>query len=338
MSLSLADYHSRQVSEAHISLDHLKDLFDQTRALSERLRVLHPNSLDTPFLALELRNHLKAASHYLVELDETIHTLYDKERETRVYVKLGRVQIGDEDLWESKEEMDDLVARFLRRVKEIKREDRGEKRDRKMDGERDEPPALDDWLACEGVAEVQVSSFSSLADRRGGSISLILSQSLMRRDSVPASRYVVTNPFTILARLTNGMESLTLPHLVPKGARPLTSTRRRSKSSKSFFPSSPTPIGLVKHPMADWKAAIISAGRGRKKNKVERGFDELAEDMEEGWMEMKKVAGRESKERWWVDLFSLSALSSADPFARQDYLVHDCSAHLPPAPLDHIRH
>lgn len=120
----------------------------------------------------------------------------------------------------------------------------------------------------------------------------------MRRDSVPASRYVVTNPFTILTRLTNGMESLTLPNLVPKGARPPPSTRRRFKSSDNSFPSSPTPIGSVKHPMADWKAAIVAAGRGRKKNKLERGFDGLAEDMEEGWIEMKQVVGRESKERW----------------------------------------
>lgn len=145
------------MSEAHISLDHLKQLFEQIRALSERLGVLHPNSLDTPFLALELRGHLKAASHNLVQLDDSIRAIYDKERETRVYVKLGWVQISDEDLWESKEETDDLVARFLRRVKEIKREARGERRDRKVEGERNEPPALDDWLACEGVAEVQVS-------------------------------------------------------------------------------------------------------------------------------------------------------------------------------------
>jgi hypothetical protein len=155
-----------QVSKAHISLDHLKSLFDQTRALGKRLRVLHPNSLDTPFLALELRDHLKAASHYLIELEEAIHATYEKERETRVFVKLGRVQIGDEDLWETKEETDGLVARFLRRIKKIKREARGEKRDRKKEAERHEPPALDDWLACEGIGEVQVSLLDPRATMR----------------------------------------------------------------------------------------------------------------------------------------------------------------------------
>lgn len=118
--------------------------------------MLHPNDLDTPFLALEFRDHLKSASHYLVDLDSSIHSIYETERETRVFVKLGRAVLDDEELWESKEEVDELVARFLRRVKEIRREARGEKRDRKLEGERKEPQALDDWLACSGMDEVRV--------------------------------------------------------------------------------------------------------------------------------------------------------------------------------------
>lgn len=154
-----------RASSAHSALDELKAHLDQTHALSERLLVLHPNSLDTPFLALELRDHLKASSHSLVHLDQLIYDIYQTERETRVFTKLGRVEISEEDMWESKVETDDLVARFMRRVKTIKKEARGENRDRRASGDRKEPRGLEDWLNCEGIEEVKVRrvSFFSLS-------------------------------------------------------------------------------------------------------------------------------------------------------------------------------
>lgn len=119
----------------------------------------------------------------------------------------------------------------------------------------------------------------------------------MRKDSVPASRWVATNPFSVLARMLDGMQSLALPALISKGARPPSTTRRSSKSTRIV--SNPTPIGSISHPMADWKAAIVAESKGRRKHKI---FDEIAEDLEEGWHEMRYATRRESKERWCVAL------------------------------------
>lgn len=117
----------------------------------------------------------------------------------------------------------------------------------------------------------------------------------MRKDSVPASRYVVINPFTVLARLTSGMESLSIPKLIPEAAR---QSGYRPRAARSSSYSSPTPIGSVRHVMADWKSAIVEQSKGRRKNKTEQAFDELAQDLEEGWIEMRDTTRHGRTERW----------------------------------------
>lgn len=121
--------------------------------------MLHPNDFSTPRLALDLRDALKSASLLLVHLDSAIVKIYNSERKMRIYVKLGRINISEEDLFESKEEVNDLLVRFVkRRVGAIKREARAEKREREQGTERKSPAGLDDYLACEGISEVQVSA------------------------------------------------------------------------------------------------------------------------------------------------------------------------------------
>ena len=117
----------------------------------------------------------------------------------------------------------------------------------------------------------------------------------MRKDSVPASRYVATNPFTILSRLTNGMQSLSIPTLIPEAARK-TGYRPRTKGRAS--PSSIGSISSVKDAVASWKTALVEKSRGRRKSKLDEGLDELAQDLEEGWAEMRDATRQGRKERW----------------------------------------
>lgn len=81
-------------------------------------------------------------------------------RDTKAQAKLGVIELEQEQLFEIQEETDEMVERFLGRVKKIKREAKGERRDRKEAEEGKRPRALDDWLACDGIEQVSVSSTS----------------------------------------------------------------------------------------------------------------------------------------------------------------------------------
>ncbi|BGP12982.1 hypothetical protein JCM10213_006620 [Rhodosporidiobolus nylandii] len=307
-----------QASDIHGQVDALKDHLDIIRALSARLYALHPNSLETPTLALDLRDSLLAAAAELKGVDADLSGLWAEEERVRLAVASGTFKlenvaaVGDEEgeIEERREEIDGLVRRFGRRVKEIRREARGEKRDRKSDGERDEPGKLEDYL------EPGVHDFPHL----------------LTKDTVHASRWVVSNPFTILVRLCDGLKALSIPAMVSAKATPSTFRRltppplypvsSSSSASVQAFdggilhvrsppPSlvdSPTPAGTGdgSKPMPGWKQAILAEADARKAQRKEgrskRFFDEVAQDGEEGWREISVATGRGHRERWIIFL------------------------------------
>ncbi|GAA5988373.1 hypothetical protein JCM11641_005453 [Rhodosporidiobolus odoratus] len=303
-----------QASDIHSQLDALKDHFDTVRALSERLYALHPNALETPTLALDLRDALLYAAGEIKGVDSDLFELWKEEERVRLAAegKKYRLQnvsaVGDQEgeLEERREEVDGLVKRFGRRAREIKREARGERKDRKEDGEKKEPEKLPDYLE-DGVYEWP---------------------HLLTKDTVHASRWVVSNPFTILSRLTDNLKALKIPHLLASRRTPLTFTpppsapplypvssasalvqpykrgllHTRSSSRVQPIDPNPTPLGhSSSKPMADWKQEILDEKRsGGKPTWSKRFFDEVAMDGAEGYREIKVSTGRGHRERWII--------------------------------------
>ncbi|GAA6035272.1 hypothetical protein JCM8097_008792 [Rhodosporidiobolus ruineniae] len=296
-----------QATALHLRLDSLKSHFDTLRALSARLFVLHPNALETPTLALDLRSALVAAAGELKRIDRELFELWADEERVRLTVEGGRYRlknvaaVGDEEgeLEERRDEVDGLVRRFARRVKEVRREARGERKDRKAAQEREEPAALGDYLE-EGSYEWP---------------------HVLTKDTVHASRWVVSNPFTILVRLTDQLKSLKIPHLLATKSTPSTfipppsppplypfSSSAPSSSAHRFppssaFPDSPTPAGSsTSSPLTGWKQQIVSSAateRSKRDRPLSRRiYDELAQDGAEGWREIKVATGRGHRERW----------------------------------------
>ncbi|GAA6010310.1 hypothetical protein JCM10207_005168 [Rhodosporidiobolus poonsookiae] len=299
-------------STLHHSLDALKTDFDALRALSARLHVLHPNSLETPTLALDLRDALLAAAQALRETDEGLFRLWGGEERVRRETLAGRYRLPKDqtlstgsqadELDERRDEVDGLVRRLKRRIKEVRREARGERRDRKVaeDG-RDEPEALGDYLE-EGAYEFP---------------------HLLTKDTVHASRWVVSNPFSILLRLTDDLRTLKIPQVVktnstPSTFRPPTSPPLYSASPSTslspgpspLIPSNPTPLGSSpSKPIPNWKAAILRDAAQRERAQHNGGrktsrkvYDEVAQDLAEGYREIKVATERGHRERWIIFL------------------------------------
>ncbi|GAA5853505.1 hypothetical protein JCM8547_002485 [Rhodosporidiobolus lusitaniae] len=322
LSVCAASFYD-EASDVHTQLDTLSSSFSTIRALSARLYVLHPNSLETPTLALDLRDALLRAAEQLRGADEDLFELWREEERVRLAVQCGKFRIENTsavgsqegEVGEREDEVKGLVRRFARRVKEVKREARGERKDRKEDEERKEPERLMDYLE-EGVYEFP---------------------HLLTKDTVHASRWVVSNPFTILARLH--LKSLKIPQMLSTDSTPATfvpitppplypvppsaSVRpynggllhTASPSSQSSpllpFDPDPTPVGHSPsgHPLADWKADILSEADakeekvGEKKPSLSRRFyDEVDMDVREGVREVKVATGRGHRERWIVFL------------------------------------
>lgn len=109
----------------------------------------------------------------------------------------------------------------------------------------------------------------------------------MRKDSVPASRYVVQNPFTILARMTDGMESLSIPKLIHDSKTELPS----GQATFDNPPSAATPSRL-----SFIKPRQRAASRWHRTSRHE--LDHVTHAIEEGWHHLRIEMGRESGERW----------------------------------------
>ncbi|GAA5862909.1 hypothetical protein JCM1840_002323 [Sporobolomyces johnsonii] len=280
----------------HHDLDSLRTTLSQILALSSRLLILHPNSLETPTLALDLRAALLASAASLTGIDADLFELWKGEERVRVACEQGVFRfegMTDEEeemeLEEREEEVQGLVRRFRRRVKEIKREARGEKEERRAVGEEKRAPkGVEDYLA-------------------GG----VDCPNLLTKDAVHASRYLVTNPFTILARnLTDNLRALQIPQMVAASQTPSTLVpppRPSSRTPKDPFsscpaplPSNPTPAGSDPNKrLPRWKADILRQ-KPAKKTWVERGFDEIDGDVREGAREIRLASSRGHRERWII--------------------------------------
>ncbi|GAA5890983.1 hypothetical protein JCM6882_008873 [Rhodosporidiobolus microsporus] len=303
-------------SHLHTQVDALKSHLDTVRALSARLYALHPNSPETPILAADLRDALVDGADNLKRVDAGLFALWEGEEQVREAAEKGAFRIrntaamGSEEgeVEERKEEVRGLVKRFARRVREIRREARAEKKDREEDVQVGEPLSLVDYL------------------EKGTSV---LPHHLTK-DTVQASRWVVENPFSILVRLTDNLKSLSVPQMASKKLTPSTYTPptppplypvsptsaavipfagglEDRRPSASPVPPNPTPLGQhpSSKPLPQWKADLLRPrpGDGEKKPSLShRFFDEIAQDTAEGWREIKVATGRGHRERWIIFL------------------------------------
>ncbi|GAA5831436.1 hypothetical protein JCM11251_004024 [Rhodosporidiobolus azoricus] len=299
-------------SSLHTQIDSLKSHLDFVRALSARLYALHPNSPETPVLAADLRDALVDGADELKRIDDGLFSLWRDEERVRVAVEAGRYKIKNTsavgsqegEIQERRDEVKGLVKRFGRRVREIRREARGEKKDRETDGEEENPLSLVDYLE-KGTKEIP---------------------KVLTKNTVHASRWVVENPFSILVRLTDNLKSLAVPQMASKKLTPSTYTRPsppplfpvspitfdggllHQPFSSSCFRASPKPLGSAPtKPMAGWKADILEQGeekrrRDGKPSLSHRFYDEIAQDTAEGWKEIKVATGRGHRERWIIFL------------------------------------
>ncbi|BGP21870.1 proteophosphoglycan ppg4 [Rhodotorula toruloides] len=302
-----------QASDIHRQIDALSSDLEHIRALASRLLVLHPNDLATPSLALELRDCLLRAAEDLTEIDDDTFELWKETESVGEAVRKGEFRFENvrdqmDEAEEREEEVSGLARRFARRVKEVKHEARGEKSDRKEARERKEPEKLGDYL------EPGVYSFPHL----------------LTKDTVHASRWVVTNPFTILARLTDNLKTFKVPQLLSVGESPSTFISSPTPppmhpvpspahpflppslfSSPRPLPNSPTPAGSSRtRPLPDWKRAILTSPAAKasltRRRWSRRLYDEVAQDMDEGWREVRISTERGHKERWII--FAIFAL------------------------------
>ncbi|GJN91836.1 hypothetical protein Rhopal_004859-T1 [Rhodotorula paludigena] len=301
---------------AHRSLDDLSSLLNTILSHSTRLSALHPNDLSTPNLALTLRDALLAAADLLRRCDADIWTLWGEEERVRLACRRGVFRLRERDtravgseageLDERREEVDGLVRRLERRVKMVRREARGEKKDRRRRERRgegagaNEPERLGDYL----VPGTRIFPH------------------LLMKDTVELSRWVVENPFSILSGLLDDLKSLTIPHAVKADASPATF---RPRTAPPLYPAShlppdvhtdgsslwhiaprdnPTPAGVTNsgRRMPDWKAAILREAKQRsgRVGWSHRLFDEIAADGREGIREVEASLSRGHRERWII--------------------------------------
>ncbi|KAM0747904.1 hypothetical protein T439DRAFT_382973 [Meredithblackwellia eburnea MCA 4105] len=186
-----------EIKATEDDLDDLAHHFDQIRALSAELRFLPLNDFGVPEQAERLRDDLKVASQKLTDIDGEIQLHWDDENEVRDAVARGQIVLTEEENYDRRRGYDKVAAKFIARVNEIKREAKGEKKERDKKGTI-EPDGLHDWLAA------------------GANDPMVLS----KHDKNPPSRYVVLNPFSILASLTEGMQSLVVHNMLPPGSNP----------------------------------------------------------------------------------------------------------------------
>ncbi|KAI5475201.1 hypothetical protein MNV49_001825 [Pseudohyphozyma bogoriensis] len=270
------------ISRTHLDLDLLTTRFDEIRALSMRIQALALNDFQVPSLAWQLREYLQEASTLITDIDGEIVLHYEDDQEVQHAMESGEIRMKGGDEYERKKEFDDVAKRFLRRVREIKREAKGEKEDREGQGVFHTPEGLNDWL------------FASKEDV------MVLS----KHDHNLPSRYVVLNPFTILMRITAGMQSLSTPMLLKPGDKQYVPNPTRApksspkKKKREPFPDNPTPLGTRPHYRPySWK---MFGYKKKPKNDLEKGFDEIGADVDQGVRDIKAFARYGTRERWIV--------------------------------------
>ncbi|GAA5896888.1 uncharacterized protein JCM6883_007039 [Sporobolomyces salmoneus] len=295
-----------QAQEVNDQLERLKKPYNSILALSSRLVVIHPNSLETPTLALDLRNLLVDTATSLKKLDADLFNLWESEERVRKACGEKRFSIDGMtgtalsiEVQRRQDEVEGLLKKFRRRCKDIKSEARWEREERReIREERKEPVGVNDYLA------------------RG-----LDCTDLTKKDVVHASRWVVTNPFTVLSKLLDNMKTLQIPQMINASqtpstflARDSTVSARRPGISVSRFESTPlmidnpTPAGTVNRTrgLSDWKAQILREAPS-KPTPLHKAFDKFASRM--GGDYSYKNEQRSKAEKWiiilWLALFPL---------------------------------
>ncbi|GAA6013610.1 hypothetical protein JCM11491_002725 [Sporobolomyces phaffii] len=277
-------------------IDVLKETYDSILALASRLVILHPNSIETPTLALDLRDSLVQAARALKGVDSDLFDLWQSEERVRTACARDVFSIDglrgaplNLEVERRQREVEALVKRFKRRCKDIRRESRWEKDERRDLGEdRREPVGVDDYLA------------------RGSDC-----PDLTRTDLIHASRWLVSNPFTVLSKLLDNLQALRIPEMVANDRTPSTfiipaSTllqrplRHGRLESIPLLPDSPTPAGTVDRtrPLASWKSEILH-NRPDKATPLHDVFDKASERIHD-WSSLSDPANRAKKEKWII--------------------------------------
>ncbi|GAA5835999.1 hypothetical protein JCM3766R1_005124 [Sporobolomyces carnicolor] len=299
-------------------LEPLSATYDSILALSSRLLALHPNSIETPTLALDLRDALVHLASTLRAVDSNLFDLCESEElvrnacSTRASASasasapasedslLGASRLDLRELERRRREVDSLVTQFRRRCKDIQHEAKWERHERReVRDEKKEPIGVGDYLA-----------------------SGLDCPDLTKKDVVHASRWVVTNPFTILAKLLDNTKSLRIPQMVASEqtpstflARPISTrsgsfrtkqqTARSPQESTPFLIENPTPAGSRRHRLADWKARILRDAGPATPNRLHRALDTFSDNLEGGYKVRDHGRARSEK---WIIIVSLAFL------------------------------
>lgn len=174
----LTKHSPTQCEQAELDLRAVKRLLRTVRDQSDALLDLHPNDLSTHTAALPLRSALLTACTKLSSFDALLQSLWREDQALRAHSHShSRPSSSGEGPRQAR--LDELIDRFLRRVGEVKREAKCERQERREADDRVRPKGLDGYLDAE-ASEVQ---------------------GLWRTEAIPAARYVVENPFTVLARM-----------------------------------------------------------------------------------------------------------------------------------------
>ena len=139
-------------------LEPLSATYDSILALSSRLLALHPNSIETPTLALDLRNALVHLASTLRAVDSNLFDLCESEELVRNACATrasasedslrGASRLDLRELERRRREVDSLVTQFRRRCKDIRHEAKLERRERReVRDEKKEPIGVGDYLA-----------------------------------------------------------------------------------------------------------------------------------------------------------------------------------------------
>lgn len=147
-------------------LEPLSATYDSILALSSRLLALHPNSIETPTLALDLRDALVHLASTLRAVDSNLFDLCESEElvrnacSTRASASasasapasedslLGASRLDLRELERRRREVDSLVTQFRRRCKDIQHEAKWERHERReVRDEKKEPIGVGDYLA-----------------------------------------------------------------------------------------------------------------------------------------------------------------------------------------------
>lgn len=271
----------------------LKTHLTLLRSLSARLLLLPPNDFQVQPLALSLRSEIHSVATVMNELDKGIWGRWKE-------VGLGK---------ERKRGVERDVKEFWGRMEEVRREAEGEKEDREERGVIKTPEGLNDYL------------FASEDD-------------ILNAAETLQERYVIENPFTVLMRLMSGMRSFVVPRLLwereeeKSGTKKLNPLRPPPKPKPKRplipFPDNPTPAGRPGYHKRPYSWKWYGYEPKKSKNKLERGFDEIEEDADEGLREIKAFARYGTRERWIV-FFTLALIPAllAVLFVEQALSVYD---------------